>query len=133
MSVTGRFQYYKVVVESLLDNHSIRVSLDLVKQKLQFVRRWHLKQRCQEWVKVGQRGLWKLEGPYIIGQLQSYTWVTTVASEIRLFRVADSSLYRGGISSRYIKQGLSRSLGRKGLCVRVQQQRYYQLTMIPRV
>ncbi len=45
--------------------------------------------------------------------------MTTVSSEIRHSRVADSSLYKGGISGRYIEGGLSRSLGRKGPCARM--------------
>ncbi len=42
--------------------------------------------------------------------------VTTVSSKNRLARVTDSSLYRGGISGRYIRGRLSRSLGRKSPC-----------------
>ncbi len=41
--------------------------------------------------------------------------MTVVSSEIRYFRVADSSSYEGGIGGRYIEGGLSRSLDRKGL------------------
>ncbi len=37
-------------------------------------------------------------------------------NEIRHFRAADSSSYRGGISDGYIKRGLSKSLGKKGPC-----------------
>ncbi len=45
--------------------------------------------------------------------------VTTISSENKPTKVADSSLYRGSISSRYIEGGLSRSLGRKGSCTKV--------------
>ncbi len=44
---------------------------------------------------------------------------TTVSSENRLARVADSSLYRGGISGRYIRERLSESLSRKSPCTGV--------------
>ncbi len=45
--------------------------------------------------------------------------MTTVSSKIRSSRVSDSSLYRGNISSRYIKERLSKSLGKKGPYSRV--------------
>ncbi len=45
--------------------------------------------------------------------------MTTVSSEIRPFRAADSSSYRGGINGRYIKEGLNESLSRKGPCTEV--------------
>ncbi len=65
---------------------------------------------------MGQRELWGLEGPCVAGQLWSHNWMTAISGEIRQSRTADGSLYRGGISGRYIKRGLSGSLGRKGPC-----------------
>ncbi len=44
--------------------------------------------------------------------------MTAVSGEIRHSGVANSGSYEGGISSRYIEGGLSRSLGRKGPCTR---------------
>ncbi len=68
---------------------------------------------------MGQRGLWGLESPCVVGQLWSHDWMTAVPGEIRQSRTADSSSYGGGIGGRYIKGGLSGSLGRKGPCARM--------------
>ncbi len=68
---------------------------------------------------MSQRGLWGLEGPCVAGQLWSHDWTTTISGEIRQSGTADSSSYGGGISSRYIKGGLSGLLGRKGPCARM--------------
>ncbi len=45
--------------------------------------------------------------------------MTAISGEIRPSRVADSNSYRGGISSGYIREGLSKLPGRKGSCARV--------------
>ncbi len=45
--------------------------------------------------------------------------VTTVSSKNKPARVANSSSYRGSISSKYIREGLCRLPGRKGPCTRV--------------
>ncbi len=61
----------------------------------------------------------RIGGPLCHRAVVGSLLITAVSGKNRPARAVNSSSYRGGFGGRYIKRGLSGSLGRKGLYTRV--------------